>query len=210
VSIFFRIYFSAFVHPEKAFDQLLNHKKYFQYGFAYMLIPIVGNTLMYIFLTIGHGAPSVFTPWLNIPKEIYYSVNRFLLAPGMLLAWFACASVIQVFGRTKKGNGSFEQILSVTGLSISVAMWGSLLHDLPMSILSATHIIDTHQHEIDMNSPTIWRTILWIFYSVYLIAFLILFSKSVKVVHNIKVWPAIIIGSLGFIVFQLVFLIFNR
>ncbi|MCX6303405.1 MAG: hypothetical protein NT040_00415 [Bacteroidetes bacterium] len=32
---------------------------------------VIGYSVMYIFLAIGSGAPSVFTPWLNIHEENY-------------------------------------------------------------------------------------------------------------------------------------------
>jgi hypothetical protein len=205
-----RNYFLAFVRPGKAIERLLNDKNYFSLGFVYILIPIIGYTLMYVFLTIGKGAPSVFTPWLNIPKEQYYSINRFLLAPSIIICWWVSSSFIQVFSRFNKGTGSYEQTLSVVALSISISMWGGLIHDIPMSFLSAVGIINAKQHEIDMNSPTIFRTLLWICYSIYFIAFLVLFPLSVKMVHQMK-WPkSILIGVSGFIIFQVLFLVFNR
>ena len=89
-------------------------------------------------------------------------------------------------------------------------MWGGLIHDLPMSFLSAIGVIDAKQHEIDMNSPTIFRTILWICYSIYFIAFLILFPLAVRVVHKMNWLKSFIVGVLAFIIFQTIFLVFNR
>ena len=79
-----------------------------------------------------------------------------------------------------------------------------------MSLLSAVRVIDAQKHEIAMNSPTIWRTPLWISMLIYLVAFLLLFSKAVRAVHKISVTASTGIGIAGFITFQLVFLIFNR
>jgi len=203
-------YFQTFVKPKKSFEGLLGNSKYFNLGFVYILIPILAYTLMYIFLTIAKGAPSVLTPWLNIPKDEYYAVNRFLLAPGMILAWLAATSIIQILSRLFRGSGTFEQTLSVLALSISIAMWGGLIHDLPMSFLSAMGVIDARQHEIAMNSPTIFRTLLWICYSIYFILFLILFPLTVKVVHKLSLIKSIIIGLTSFIIFQVIFLLFNR
>lgn len=203
-------YIKTFTHPEQGFEGLLNDRNYFRYAFLYVAVPIIGYTLMYIFLTIGHGAPSVFTPWLNIPKADYYAVNRFLLAPSMLLAWLASSALMQVLSHFRRGGGTFEQTLAVIGLSIGVAMWGGLIHDLPMSFFSALGVIDARQHEIDMNSPTIWRTLLWVCYSIYFAAFFILFPKAIRRVHRLS-WPtAIWIGSFGFVIFQVIFLVFNR
>jgi len=207
---FLKIYIQTIIRPGKTFEGLLVNENYFSLSFIYILIPIIAYTLMYIFLTIGNGAPSVFTPWLNIPKEDYYSINRILLAPSMILCWLFTTSLIQILSRIFKGTGTFEQTLALISLSISIAMWGGLIHDLPMSFFSAIGIIDARQHEIDMNSPTIFRTLLWICYSIYLVAFLILFPLSVKVVHKLTIAKSILIGWTGFISFQIIFLIFNR
>jgi len=204
------IYLQTIIAPGRSFEKVIAGNKYLQLSFIYILIPIVAYTLIYVFLTIANGAPSVFTPWLNIPKETYYSVNRFLLAPSMLLCWLATSAAAQVLSRLFRGTGTFEQTLVVLALSISIAMWGGLIHDLPMSFLSAIGVINAREHEIAMNSPTIFRTLLWIAYSVYLIAFLVLFSLAIKTVHKLYWHKSIIIGTLSFIIFQLIFLIFNR
>ncbi len=207
---FWSIYFRTIGNPKKGFDELLKNDNYFSRAFLYMLIPIAAYTLMYVFLTIGNGAPSVFTPWLNIPKEEYYSINRFLLAPSMVMAWLVATAMVQILSRFSNGIGSFEQTLTVLALGISISMLGGLIHDLPMSFMSVIHVIDARQHEIDMNSPTIFRTLLWLCYSIYFIAFLVLFPTGVRVVHKLSWLKSILIGVLGFVIFQLIFLIFNR
>lgn len=210
MSGFRQTYFGAFIKPVKAFESLLSRDNYFALSFLFILIPIVAYTLMYIFLTIGNGAPSVFTPWLKIPKDEYYAINRFLLAPSMILCWIAASGLMQVLSRLSGGKGTYEQVLATIALSISIAMWGGLLHDLPMSFLSATGVIDARQHEIDMNSPTIFRTLLWICYMIYFIAFMTFFPLAIKIAHKLGTVKSIVIGWTGFICFQVIFLIFNR
>jgi hypothetical protein len=207
---FIREYLQTVHKPRKTFEKLINQDNLHKISFAFIAIPIVCYSLMYIFLTIAEGAPSTLTPWLNISKENYYAVNRFLLAPSMLICWFTATSFIQVVSRLLGGVGTFEQTLTTISLSISIAMWGALIHDLPMSFLSAIGVINATQHEIAMNSPTIFRTILWICYSIYFIAFIILFPLSVRVVHKLNRIKSIAIGTLAFVIFQLLFLVFNR
>lgn len=74
---FFKYYFKTFVKPKESFERLLQNPGNFKLGFLYILLPIAGYTLMYIFLAIANGAPSVLTPWLNIEKDNYYAINRF-------------------------------------------------------------------------------------------------------------------------------------
>lgn len=206
----FRLFRRSFISPSKTFEELLADKNYYTYSFIFILFPIIGYTMMYIFLTIGNGAPSVLTPWLNISKESYYSINRFLLAPSMVMCWLLAASVMQVLSKLFKGKGTFEETMSVLALSICVSMVPALIHDLPMSFLSALKIVNAKEHEIAMNSPTIWRTLLWFFYSLYFIYFFVLFSKAVMVVHKLSKPKSILIGVISFLIFQTVFLLFNR
>lgn len=204
------LYFSCFYKPKQSISILVSKPDKLRTGLLFMAIPIIAYTLMYIFLTIGKGAPSVFKPWLNIPSEEYYAVNRFLLAPSMLICWLLASSVMQIFSLMAGGKGSYEQVLSALGLCISIAMWGGLIHDLPMSALSAAGIIDAGEHEIAMNSPGIFRNMLWIAYSIYLFAFIVLFTLSVRIIHRIKWSLSIIVALISFAVFQLMFLVFNR
>lgn len=203
-------YLLTVYNPRKTFEELRGKNNLYQLSLAYISIPIICYTLMYVFLTIAKGAPSTLTPWLNVSKADYYSINRFLLAPSMIICWFTATSFIQVVSRLRGGVGTFEQTLATISLSISIAMWGALVHDLPMSFLSAIGVINASQHEIAMNSPTIFRTILWICYSIYFIAFVILFPIAVRVVHKLNWIKSITIGSITFILFQIIFLIFNR
>lgn len=174
------------------------------------MIPTAGYTLMYIFLTIGHGAPSVFTPWLNISRDNYYALNRFLVLPSMILGWWVASVFMHLVGRAWGSTRPFDDLLSLVGLSIGVAMWGGLIHDLPMSFLSAVSVINAREHEVAMNSATPWRTLLWSCYSIYFVAFLVLFTKSVRKVHAMSKAGSILTGTLGFLLFQVTYLIFNR
>lgn len=203
-------YFQTAYRPIKTFRELVDHGHPYKLSLLYISIPIAGYTLMYIFLTIAGGAPSTFTPWLNISRENYYAVNRFLLAPSMIICWFTTTSFIQVVSHLLGGTGKFEQTLVTISLSISIAMWGALLHDLPMSFLSATGVINAGEHEIAMNSPTIFRTLLWSFYTIYFVAFFVLFPLTVRVVHQLNWFKSMTIGWLAFVIFQLFFLVFNR
>jgi hypothetical protein len=207
---FFRIYFQTIYKPRKTFEWLVTQENVLKWSLGFILIPVILYTLMYIFLTVAGGAPSVFTPWLNISRENYYAINRFLLAPSMILCWFAASSFIQVASRLSGGRGAYENTLATVALSISIAMLGGLLHDLPMSFLSAVGVIDARQHEIDMNSPTIFRTLLWICYSLYFIGFLFFFPLAVKTVHKFSWIKSVLIGVPGFVIFQVVFFVFNR
>lgn len=208
IPCFLQYYLSAFVRPAQTFSTLLNDNRKLRFAFYAVFIQAVVYTLVYIFLVMGDGRP--YKPWLNISPEEYYWYNRFFLAPSMLLAWILAAGAVQLLSKMLGGKGSFEDTLCVLGFGIGIASWATGLHDVVSSFLGAVHIINQQAFELALNSPTIWRTLLWILMIIYLLWFCVLFSKGVMTVHKIKVSSAVLIGVCGFIVYQLFFFIFNR
>lgn len=203
-------YLGVIFRPRRTFEALMNDDRRLKFGLLALLITVVLYTLVYVFLTIGGGAPSAFTPFLAIPKDVYYFYNQFFLAPSLFMGWILAAGVAQLLSRPFAGKGSFEDNLSVFGFSISLASLASLLHDLPDTFLGAIGVIDLREYEVALNSPTIWRTILWILYGLYFIFFFLLFPKGIGAAQRIRSGPAILIGVVAFIVYQGVFVIFNR
>jgi hypothetical protein len=98
----------------------------------------------------------------------------------------------------------------VLGFGIGLASWTTGFHDLLTSFLGGMHIISQRGYEIALNTPTVWRTILWIQFALYLFFFLLLFTKGIKSAHKIKTLPAFFLAFIGFICYQMFFLIFNR
>jgi hypothetical protein len=128
----------------------------------------------------------------------------------MFLGWILAAGVVHLLSRSVTAQGSFEQILTLFGFGISLASWTTGIHDLVTSFLGAFHIINQSEYELALNSATIWGTVLWILMIAYVICFLILFSKAVKVIYGFKLLPSILFGALGFIIYQSFFIVFNR
>ena len=181
-----------------------------RFGAYALAINVLFYTLVYVFLTIGGGAPSAFKPFLAIPAERYYFYNRFFLAPSMVGCWILAAGVGQLLSRPFGGKGTFEDTLSVLGFAIGIASLASLLHDLPDTFLGAIGVLDLKAYEVALNSPTIWRTILWILYGGSMVLFLYLFPKAIAAAQRIKPLPAVLVGVVAFATYQGVFVIFNR
>lgn len=201
-------YWSAFIRPGQTFDALVSDKRMLKLGFTAVLIPAVLYTFVYIFLIFGGGQP--FKPWLDIPLDVYYRYNVFFCAPSMFLGWILAAAVVQVLSHLFNGKGTFEQTLAVMGFGIGIASWSTGIHDILTSFLGAIHVIDQRNYELILNSPTIWRAFLWLQMGIYLLWFIFLFSKGAKSVHRVTNWQATLLGIVGFLTYQLFFLIFNR
>ena len=205
---FLNYYISAIKSPSESFNALISDYRCVRFGLFAVLIQVTVYTLVYLFLIFGGGMP--FKPWLPIAPEDYYKYNVFFLAPSMLLGWILASGVVQLLSRIFSGTGSFESTAAVLGFGIGLASWTTGFHDLLTSFLGGIHVISQPDYEIALNSPTIWRTLLWIQFGLYLITFLILFTAGIKTVHRLKTAQAFLLAFTGFICYQLFFLIFNR
>lgn len=167
-------------------------------------------TLVYVFLNLRGGAPSTFTPFLAVPKDVYYFYNQFWLLPSMFGCWILASGAAHLLSRLTSGKGSFEDTLSVFGFGITVATLIAALHDLTDSFLGAVGLLDIRWYEVALNTPTIWRTILWTAYGSALIMLFVLLITGIRSVQKVKLSTALWIGSIAAIIYQGVFVIFNR
>ncbi len=206
----FTYYLPTLLRPRRTFDALMDDPRRLRLGLLALLFNAFLYTLVYIFLTAAGGAPSSFTPWLNIPKDVYYSYDRFMLAPSMFAGALLAAATAHMLSKLFGGQGTFEDTLSLFGFAIAAASLLSLLHDLPESFLGALGLFSMSWYETALNTPTIWRVILWIAYGASLVMFFVLFPKAVAASQRLRPIPAILVGALSFIVYQVFFLVFNR
>lgn len=207
-TIFWNAYGSLFIRPSRTFRLLTKEPASLRWAAMAVCIPAVLYTLVYLFLILGDGRP--FKPWLNIPDDMYYRYNVFFCAPSMFLGWILASGVVQLLSRTLSGTGTFESTLVVIGFGIGVANWSTGLHDIVTSFLGAIQVINQQAYEVLLNTPTIWRAMLWALMGAYVVWFIALFTKGIRVVHRINPARAFLIGLTGFLVYQLFFLIFNR
>lgn len=207
----FKDYFlGTLFRPRQTFDALIADSRRLRFGLMAITLNAILYTLVYVFLWSSRGAPSAFTPWLAVPKNVYYFYNQFWLAPSMFGCWILAAGVTHLLSHVFSGKGSFEDTLSVFGFGITIATFFALLHDLTDSFLGAIGVLDLNWYEVALNSPTIWRMILLTLYTVALVMLLVLLIKGVRSAQRIKLGPAILIGIVAFIVYQGIFFIFNR
>ena len=203
-------YLGTLLHPRQMFDSLIIDSRRLKFGLLAITLNASLYTLVYICLGSAGGAPSSFTPWLAVPKDVYYFYNQFWLAPSMFGCWILAAGVAHLLSRLFAGKGSFEDTLSVFGFGVTIATLFALLHDLTDSFLGAVGLLDLRWYELALNSPTVWRAILMTLYSIALIMLFVLLTRGVISAQRIKPGPAIFIGLVSFVVYQGIFFIFNR
>ncbi len=52
--------------------------------------------------------------------------------------------------------------------------------------------------------------LIWSLMGAYLVAFLLLFTRAIQAAHELSRWRALALGTVGFSVYQVLFLLFNR
>ena len=208
---FLAYYAGTFWQPRRTFEALIQDPRRRQLGTFALLSHAALYTLVYLFLVMGEGRPTVFAPWLPIEAESYYRYDAFLLTPSVVLGWLLAAAVAQLLATlTFRGQGSFVDTASTLGFSIAAASWATLAHDLLTTCLGAFHVLNQRHYEDAMSTPTPFRTLIWTLMLVYLVAFLTLFSKAIGVSQRLRGGPALLVAVSAFAVYQGVFLVFNR
>jgi len=203
-------YLAMFRKPRQSFEALMADNRRLRFGTLAVLIPAFLYTLFYLMASAAGGAPSAFKPWLAIPMEDYFYWERYIVAPSMLFSWIVAAAIAQLLSRVFSGKGSFEDNLSVFGFGIGVASWSLLVHDLTDAFLGFIGVINMEEYELALNTPTFWRALFWSLSLVYFAWYMLLFSKGISASQRIRRGPAIFVGVTAFLVYQFVFLIFNR
>ena len=207
---FWGYYLGTITRPRRTFDALIADDRRLRFGLIALALNAFLYNLVYIFLSAGGGAPSSFAPWLAISREDYYFYNQFWVAPSMFAACILAAGVAQLLSRPFGGRGSFEKTLSTFGFATAIACIASLLHDLPDSFMIVIGVLDPRWYEEQLNSATIWRVILLTLYGLSILWFCVLFPKGVGAAQRLRTGPAVAVGLSAYVVYQFVFVIFNR
>lgn len=210
MSRFLTTYVDAIVHPRRAFESLRDDPRGLRLGAYAVALTAANYTLVYLFLAHNGGRPTVFTPWLAIPAEVYYRYNVVLHAPSLALAWVSGSAFAHLAARGLGGRGSFEVTLALLGLAASVSTWWTGLHDVVTTFLGYIHVLDQRAYEDAMNSPTPARALLLTLMTFYAVWFFALFTRAIRVAHGLGAVRAAAAGATGVVVYHLVFLVFNR
>jgi hypothetical protein len=203
-------YGNAFRKPGKTFEMLAHNQNALKYGILSILIPALGYTLFYFMASNAGGAPSTFKPWLAIPIAKYFFYDIFLALPGYFIALLTATSVAYLLSKCLKGCATYDSMLAVIGMSVGIAAWSTMLHDLTDAFLAFIGVIDMKWYEKMLNEPTFWRTLLLSLFAVYFIWFLVLFYKGIKVTNRLSGIKSAALAIVTLAVFQGILLIFIR
>lgn len=204
------LYARAFTRPRAALDALMADPARTRYGAFAVAITAATYQLVYVFLAHNGGRPTVFRPWLAIPAEVYYRYDMWLVVPSILLGWIAASGFTQLAARALGGTGSFEDTVAALGLGLSISTWWTGLHDLVTTFLGWLRVIDQRAYEDAMSGPTPFRTLIWTLMIGYVVWFFVTFAKGVGAAHRLRPAAATAAGAVGVVVYQLIFVLFNR
>lgn len=209
-SQFLSLYLNTFVSPKNSLSRVLKHEKSLIYGLISLLVPAFGYTFFYIMAYKSGGSPSVFKPWLALPIEYYFYYDIFLTIPGYIVSFLTAGGLIHLLSKVMGAKGTYENTLTMLGFAIGVASWSAMAHDLSDAFLGFLGIIDMREYEKALNSPTVWRTIWLIFYTGYFIWMPVILSIGLRLSLRLSRLNSAILSLVGFVVFQVILLIFIR
>jgi len=105
---------------------------------------------------------------------------------------------MQLVSRALGGRGRFEDLATALAWSTAVGTLFTLVPDFTSSALGVYASWDPTGH--------LWMVTV----SLYLVAFVVLYTSALRVVHGLDRIPAFLVGLGGFIMYQGVLLLFIR
>lgn len=137
-------------------------------------------------------------PFLCIPNEQYYAWATLFCVPTFLGCWLLASGAMQLVSRALGGRGRFEDLASAVAWTIGVATMFTLVPDLTTITLGVY--------------KSWWATsrVSLLTISLYVVAFVVLYTAALRAVHGLGRASAILVGLGGVVVCQGVFFLFIR
>ena len=104
------------LHPISTLKKYLKDDNRLLYSFITILLFGISYTIAVIVAYIFKQHPYGIEILLKIPIEKYYLYESFFLLPVTICTWVLLAGLIQIISILFKGEGSFENTLSLIGL----------------------------------------------------------------------------------------------
>lgn len=206
-----QLYVRLLYEPRRAMNDAAKTDTPVTLGLRGVSVTGITYLLVYYFLAHNGGRPTVFTPWLAIPAEQYYRYNFWLHVPSLLLAWVSSAAFAHLAARAMRGVGSFEGTLSTLGLGIGVASMTTGLHDIVTTFVGYVGVLDQRAYEDALSTPgTAEHALIWTLMALYSLAFELLFTFAISSTHRLSLLRSFVAATVGFIVYQMLFVLFNR
>jgi hypothetical protein len=117
---------------------------------------------------------------------------------------------VYLVSKAFKSDATYDNLFAVIGMSIGVASWSTMIHDLTDSFLGFVGVIDMKTYERLLNEPTIWRNLLLFLFIVYFTWFFFLYFKGIKTAARLSTPVALLVATIALVVYQGVLLIFIR
>ena len=204
---FFGFFFGTVFRPNTAFAALQSDPRRFSKGFRAVLAPGILFAVTAGLLAVG-GAQVAAPPVLPLAGENYYFFQIFFALPVFLVGWILAGSFARVFGRWRKGSGSYRGTLAALGFAFGVpalAAW------VPQAVFAALTLLEMRQDEfMDMTAqPGLQRTIAFAMQGLVAVWTIFLSAAAVRAglkLHWAKALPVGLLTAALFLAFILVFI----
>ena len=204
------VYFGRFVRrPRQAWAELLTDPARVRYGFLAVLAVGAGYGITEAGIALSGGTPS--TPWVAIPRADYFKWEALFSAPVTVVCWILAAALMHLLSKLFHGQGTFDDTLALLGFAVALPTLLSLIPDAIRAALTATGLVSRAAWEQAVSQPgSLDFLFLWVYMIAYGLGLLCLFPVSVATAQRLRHWPAVLVGVLGALVYQGIYLIFIR
>jgi hypothetical protein len=195
--------------PRRGLDALVDDPGHLRVGLTVVVLKAAVYTAIIALLYLG-GVPTMVPSWIAIPAENYYLWEIFFIGAVTIGCWILAAGVVHLLARAVGGGGTFERVLAASAFAVVIPSMATIIPDTMVGTLTTAGILDPLAWAHTSVTPGAWRTVIWAYLALYLVALLVLFPLAAAAAHRIRGWRAIAVGLAGAVVYQGVYFIFIR
>lgn len=108
--------------PADGLDHLLEDRKHLLYGTIIFLFLGIVYTIS-VQLAVSRGIGPAVEPFLKIPTNRYYLIQRFWQIPFFFVTTIVFAGIVRLLSEIAGGRGSFERLFSVLCIAQTLPMF---------------------------------------------------------------------------------------
>jgi hypothetical protein len=194
--------------PKTAIADLENNPRAAFTGFKHVLVLAVLWEFALLLWALGGATPTI-PAFLKIPEERYYFYQLIFYIPMFLVVWLLASGIAYLLSKAFGGSGSYDTILGGFGMAALISGYFALVPDFVQGILWTTGWISFAEYQ-ELTRSGFLAVIVWTYLSAYSIAYLLLYSATVRYSQNLSKPKSVVVAVIAYFVSVFLFMVIVR
>jgi hypothetical protein len=177
-------------------------------GLKHVLFLAVAWEIALLLWALGGATPTI-PAFLKIPDEQYYFYQLIFYVPMFPVAWLLASGTAYLLSRAFGGTGSYDTILGGFGMTAAISGYFALVPDFIQGVLWTTGWLPFDEY-LQLTSSGIPAILVWSYLSAYSVAYLLLYSTTIRLAQKLSIWKSLCVAVVAYIVATSIFMTIVR